>query len=233
MSEKTTLPDILKGVLKTLKEIGDENWCLYDFEHEQEQIEEVLRVLAINSESTISISKGVAEHYASLIPVILKRDNDGHWYVIPVQLADEFTRLLEQSGEHNLGCYEAQQKFIEKFNQYSTGGDLNNTQLYVLSKTDKEQKFSFPHVTDEYLKALGVDALNRLSEPIKPSALEMVEEFHQAFDCPVYVKPTLPSYQGAYEEVQDLFEKLENRFKYSKNTSICRGAPLKYVKAWD
>jgi predicted HAD superfamily Cof-like phosphohydrolase len=47
------------------------------------------------------------------------------------------------------------------------------------------------------------------------SAMSMVEEFHNAYNAPVYRKPTLPSYQNAYEEVEDLMNQLQDRFKKS------------------
>jgi predicted HAD superfamily Cof-like phosphohydrolase len=49
--------------------------------------------------------------------------------------------------------------------------------------------------------------------------IDLVEEFHETFGAPVYVKPTLPTYKNAYEEVYDLFEELSRRFKESTNDS--------------
>lgn len=221
------------------------------------------------------------------IPVIACRDNDGHWYVIPAEKEEEFSQLLDKSNDRNLPedeMYAAEEKFIEKFSEYMTGGDLNLTQLYMrvdpiedemakdypldvpepgqfegpapVHTIDEvmEKDFSshyaahqnakamapkMPTTSDEQLKATAIAAISNLLVGVeismiervavqnflyqtatpKPSALEMVEEFHQAFGCPVYVTPTLPTYRGAYAEIEDLMEKLANRFKYSSNTS--------------
>jgi predicted HAD superfamily Cof-like phosphohydrolase len=53
----------------------------------------------------------------------------------------------------------------------------------------------------------------------KKSSLQMVLEFHEAYDCPAYKTPTLPDYKMAYEEVGYLFEALSKKFKDSKNNS--------------
>jgi hypothetical protein len=52
------------------------------------------------------------------------KDNDGHWYVIPIELIDDF-RILRDGGE------KTEDEFIEKFSDYMTGGDLNLIQLYA------------------------------------------------------------------------------------------------------
>lgn len=54
---------------------------------------------------------------------------DGDWYVIPVEMKDEFSRLSELAEESE--NYDEQDEFNDKFGQYATGGDLNNTQLYA------------------------------------------------------------------------------------------------------
>ena len=41
---------------------------------------------------------------------------------------EEFYSLLNKATDED---YEAQEEFIEKFDQYRTGGDLNNVQLYA------------------------------------------------------------------------------------------------------
>lgn len=55
------------------------------------------------------------------------QDQDGHWYVIPTEMKQDFLDM-EERGHHDE--YEA---FNERFSQYLTGGDLNLTQLYVPS----------------------------------------------------------------------------------------------------
>ena len=53
------------------------------------------------------------------------QDGDGHWYVIPREMANEFNNDLENG---HVNEYEF---FSEKYSQYMTGGDLNNVQLYA------------------------------------------------------------------------------------------------------
>lgn len=52
------------------------------------------------------------------------KDDDGHWYVIPAEMIEEFHRLLD-------GGESTEDEFIEKFSDYMTGGDLNLVQLYA------------------------------------------------------------------------------------------------------
>jgi hypothetical protein len=52
------------------------------------------------------------------------KDDDGHWYIIPVHMEIEFHNLLN-------GGEKTEEEFIEKFSDYMTGGDLNNKQLYA------------------------------------------------------------------------------------------------------
>jgi hypothetical protein len=63
----------------------------------------------------------------SLQKVHAIKDDDGHWYVIPTEMIVEFHNLLND-GERT------EDEFIEKFNRYRTGGDLNNIQLYASPK---------------------------------------------------------------------------------------------------
>ena len=53
------------------------------------------------------------------------QDDDGHWYVIPFEMKDEFNSDLDGLSDDNI--YE----WGDKYGQYMTGGDLNNTQLYA------------------------------------------------------------------------------------------------------
>lgn len=60
------------------------------------------------------------------------RDDSSHWYVIPSDLTDQFYELSELMGSDNQTVFEqAEDKFISLFEQYRTGGDLNNVQLYA------------------------------------------------------------------------------------------------------
>lgn len=56
--------------------------------------------------------------------VLAITDNDGHWYVIPKYLKDEFYELLKDPKSIYDGRW-------DKFEKYMTGGDLNNIQLYA------------------------------------------------------------------------------------------------------
>lgn len=60
----------------------------------------------------------------TLQKVIATQDNDGHWYVIPAGLIQDFHKLLE-------GGEDSENEFMDKFNDYLTGGDLNLIQLYA------------------------------------------------------------------------------------------------------
>lgn len=59
-----------------------------------------------------------------LIKVYATKDNDGHWFVIPAEMIDDFRRLRD-------GGEKTEDEFIEKYSDYMTGGDLNNVQLYA------------------------------------------------------------------------------------------------------
>jgi len=59
--------------------------------------------------------------------VIAVQDDSGHWYVIPAELKSEFNKLVDCDEDD----YDLQNEFMERFDQYRTGGDLNNTQLYA------------------------------------------------------------------------------------------------------
>lgn len=53
------------------------------------------------------------------------QDDDGHWYVIPFELKDEFLSDLDGLGDDNI--YE----WDDKYRRYMTGGDLNLVQFYA------------------------------------------------------------------------------------------------------
>jgi hypothetical protein len=61
-----------------------------------------------------------------LIPVVVVQDNDDHWYVIPKNLRVQFYELLEKAERDNDHI-----DFLEVFDDYMTGGDINNVQLYA------------------------------------------------------------------------------------------------------
>ncbi len=60
--------------------------------------------------------------------VIATQDESSHWYVVPLNLYDEFRTLHSEAVDDN---YEAQEEFEKKFGKYRTGGWLNNIQLYA------------------------------------------------------------------------------------------------------
>ncbi len=64
--------------------------------------------------------------------VYCTEDDDGHWYVLPIALREEFHTMLaeieELEYEDRENAYDA---FNEKFCMYETGGDLNLVELYA------------------------------------------------------------------------------------------------------
>jgi len=64
--------------------------------------------------------------------VVAVQDDDCHWYVIPYQLKEKFFELDEKVGSENFPeSSKADDDFYELFSKYATGGDLNNTILYI------------------------------------------------------------------------------------------------------
>ena len=63
------------------------------------------------------------------VKVHTTKDESGHWYVIPYTLKEEFNSLLEKLEDDY--DYEGENEFIEKFDKYRIGGDLNLIQLYI------------------------------------------------------------------------------------------------------
>ena len=53
------------------------------------------------------------------------QDSDCHWYIIPEDMLPKFQQLNSSSDP------EAEYEFIDLFDQYRTGGDVNNIQLYA------------------------------------------------------------------------------------------------------
>lgn len=60
-----------------------------------------------------------------LRPVHVTKDEDGHWFVIPIELKKEFNEDLYNENFIDSG------KFDKKYGQYRIGGDLNLVQLYA------------------------------------------------------------------------------------------------------
>jgi hypothetical protein len=59
--------------------------------------------------------------------VIAVQDGDGHWYIIPEWMRNEFFMLLglNEAGEDDF------EEFNETFEKYFVGGDLNLVQLWA------------------------------------------------------------------------------------------------------
>lgn len=48
------------------------------------------------------------------------QDESGHWYVIPIELVEEFYKFIEDENNYD-----------SKWDKYMTGGDLNCIQLWA------------------------------------------------------------------------------------------------------
>jgi hypothetical protein len=64
----------------------------------------------------------------SLQKVVAIQDDSSHWYIIPAEMRKEFRRLEELASNDDDAALD---EFIDKFNKYRTGGDVNNVQLYA------------------------------------------------------------------------------------------------------
>jgi hypothetical protein len=60
-----------------------------------------------------------------LAPVYATQDEDGHWFVLPLELKYEFWKDLENEDMVDSG------DFADKWSKYMTGGALNLVQLYA------------------------------------------------------------------------------------------------------
>jgi hypothetical protein len=58
-------------------------------------------------------------------------DGDGHWYLVPNELSSKFSELSNKIDEDGEDFFPALEEFEKLFNEFRTGGDLNNTQLYI------------------------------------------------------------------------------------------------------
>ena len=57
--------------------------------------------------------------------VYVTKDDDGHDYIIPWELKDDFNTELENGYDDEF------ESFNEKFGDYMTGGDINETGLFI------------------------------------------------------------------------------------------------------
>ena len=53
------------------------------------------------------------------------QDDSCHWYVLPIELVDDFYKELSDEFLVDSGLFD------ERFGKYRTGGDLNNIQLFA------------------------------------------------------------------------------------------------------
>jgi len=53
------------------------------------------------------------------------QDNSCHWYVVPIDLVDQFYKDMQDENFVDSG------KFDDKYGKYMTGGGLNLIQLYA------------------------------------------------------------------------------------------------------
>lgn len=64
--------------------------------------------------------------------VYVTQDDDGHNYVIPYELKEEFQNRLDAISKLAfLDGEELTETFIDKFSKYCTGGDINLIELYA------------------------------------------------------------------------------------------------------
>lgn len=70
----------------------------------------------------------------SFIKVKVTRDNDGHWFIIPNEIVNQFNRDLEDEDFVDSG------KFDEIYGKYRTGGDINLKQLWMKIESNKKIK---------------------------------------------------------------------------------------------
>ncbi len=64
--------------------------------------------------------------------VYITQDDDGHNYIIPYELKDEFSEMVDNMTKvHGEDMYELQDDFEKTFGQYATGGDINLIELYA------------------------------------------------------------------------------------------------------
>lgn len=63
------------------------------------------------------------DHYTRVSAL---QDGDGHWYVIPAELEEQFNDLLENEPDYDV--------FDDLFGSFRTGGDLNLVELYIKNK---------------------------------------------------------------------------------------------------
>lgn len=63
----------------------------------------------------------------AIVPVKVMSDGDGHNYIIPNHRIEEFEINLTDTDFINSG------RFDDKWNKFSTGGCINNKQLYAIT----------------------------------------------------------------------------------------------------
>lgn len=61
-------------------------------------------------------------------------DDASHKYLVPNELAQEFTERMNKMYEDGFEDQDLIDEFEKKFGQYRTGGSVNNVQLYIEKK---------------------------------------------------------------------------------------------------
>lgn len=61
--------------------------------------------------------------------VYITQDDDGHWYVMPYALKDQFDEMLAASIDSDTD----EEAFIALFSEYMTGGGLDDEEFYIQS----------------------------------------------------------------------------------------------------
>ena len=64
-------------------------------------------------------------------PVKCVQDDSSHWYIIPVNVSDQF--YIDMNDESIVDSGE----FDKRYRKYRTGGDLNRVQLYAEIKPNQ------------------------------------------------------------------------------------------------
>lgn len=68
------------------------------------------------------------------IKIKVMYDDASHCYLVPEELAQDFTKHMNAMYESDFEDQDVVNAFESKFGQYRTGGDINNVQLYIEKK---------------------------------------------------------------------------------------------------
>ena len=68
---------------------------------------------------------------------VLRSDDSGHEYCIPLSVSDEFDSMMEQMEEGDYEDLELVDKFCRKFDQYRLNMHIHNYSFVDLQEIDK------------------------------------------------------------------------------------------------